>query len=255
MGFPVSPTNGQQATVNGVIYTYVAATGVWSVTTNSGTDISANNITAAAMVTVGTDLEVFGSTNVSGNLYVWDVSAAGSISARANITGDYILGNGALLTGVITSVTNINDGTSNVTVNGTDGDVTVGVDGVGNIAIFTTDGITVTGNIVPAANVTYSLGSESAQWKDLWVSNNTVYINSVPITVVGNTLQVAGQDVLSNDSNIAVDTSGNITAGNLIAGANVIITNGVYYANGAPYSSGGGGGGADDAIVFALALG
>jgi hypothetical protein len=41
----------------------------------------------------------------------------------------------------------------------------------------------------------------------------------------------------------------------LIAGANVIITNGVYYANGAPYSSGSGGGGADDAIVFALALG
>jgi hypothetical protein len=239
MGFPVSPTNGQQATVNGVIYTYVAATGVWSVTTNTGANVSANNITSAATITVGTDLEVFGSANVAGN-----------------ITGDYILGNGALLTGVITSVTNISDGTSNVTVNGTNGDVTVGVDGVGNIAVFTTDGITVTGNIVPAANVTYSLGSESAQWKDLWVSNNTVYINSVPITVVGNTLQVAGQDVLSNDSNVAVDTSGNITAGNLIATANVIITNGVYYANGAPYSSGGGGGGgADDAIVFALALG
>jgi hypothetical protein len=238
MGFPVSPTNGQQATVNGVIYTYVAATGVWSVTTNAGTNVSANNITSTATVTVGTDLEVFGSASVAGN-----------------ITGDYILGNGALLTGVITSVTNINDGTSNVAVNGTNGNVTVGVDGVGNIAIFTTTGITVTGNIVPAANVTYSLGSESAQWKDLWVSNNTVYINSVPITVVGNTLQVAGQDVLSNDSNIAVDTTGNITAGNLIAGANVIITNGVYYANGAPYSSGSGGGGADDAIVFALALG
>jgi hypothetical protein len=239
MGFPVSPTNGQQATVNGVIYTYVAATGVWSVTTNTGANVSANNITSAATITVGTDLEVFGSATVAGN-----------------ITGDYILGNGALLTGVITSVTNISDGTSNVTVDGTDGDVTVGVDGVGNIAVFTTDGITVTGNIVPAANVTYSLGSESAQWKDLWVSNNTVYINSVPITVVGNTLQVAGQDVLSNDSNVAVDTSGNITAGNLIATANVIITNGVYYANGAPYSSGGGGGGgADDAIVFALALG
>lgn len=238
MGFPVSPTNGQQATVNGVIYTYVAATGVWSVTTNTGANVSANNITSAATVTVGTDLEVFGSATVAGN-----------------ITGDYILGNGALLTGVITSVTNINDGTSNVAVNGTDGNVTVGVDGVGNIAVFTTTGITVTGNIVPAANVTYSLGSESAQWKDLWVSNNTVYINSVPITVIGNTLQVAGQDVLSNDSNIAVDTTGNITAGNLIAGANVIITNGVYYANGAPYSSGSGGGGADDAIVFALALG
>ena len=239
MGFPVSPTNGQQATVNGVIYTYVAATGVWSVTTNSGANVSANNVTTTSAITAGTNVYAFG-----------------NITAEGNIAADYVLGNGALLTGVITSVTNINDGTSNVAINGTDGNVTVGVDGVGNIAVFTTAGMTITGNIVPSANVTYSLGSESAQWKDLWVSNNTVYINSVPITVVGNTLQVAGQDVLSNNSNAAVDTSGNVTAGNLIATANVIITNGVYYANGAPYSSGGGGGGgADDAIVFALALG
>ena len=237
MGFPVSPTNGQQATVNGVIYTYVAATGVWSVTTNAGANVSANNVTTTNAITAGTDVYAFG-----------------NITAQGNISADYLLGNGALLTGVITSVTNINDGTSNVTVNGTNGDITVGVDGIGNIAVFTAAGMTVTGNIIPAANVTYSLGSEAAQWKDLWVSNNTVYINSVPITVIGNTLQVAGQDVLSNDSNVAVDTTGNVTAGNLIATANVIITNGVYYANGAPYSSGSGGG-ADDAIVFSIALG
>ncbi len=39
------------------------------------------------------------------------------------------------------------------------------------------------GNILPAANVVYSLGSATRQWKDLWVSNNTIYINSVPLSI------------------------------------------------------------------------
>ena len=39
------------------------------------------------------------------------------------------------------------------------------------------------GNIIPSANVTYSLGDSTHQWKDLWVSNNTIYIGNVPIRV------------------------------------------------------------------------
>ena len=46
------------------------------------------------------------------------------------------------------------------------------------------------GNILPAANVTYSLGDATHQWKDLWVSNNTIYIGNTPIRVDGNTLLV-----------------------------------------------------------------
>jgi hypothetical protein len=46
------------------------------------------------------------------------------------------------------------------------------------------------GNIIPAANVTYSLGSSTNQWKDLWVSNNTIYIGNTPIRVDGGTLLV-----------------------------------------------------------------
>jgi hypothetical protein len=37
---------------------------------------------------------------------------------QATSAGNYILGNGALLTGVITSVANINNGNSNVTISG-----------------------------------------------------------------------------------------------------------------------------------------
>lgn len=56
---------------------------------------------------------------------------------------------------------------------------------VGNASTINTLTVTnlTTGNILPSANVTYSLGSEDYQWKDLWVSNATIYINSVPITL------------------------------------------------------------------------
>jgi hypothetical protein len=55
--------------------------------------------------------------------------------------------------------------------------------------------IAISSNIIPAANVTYSLGSEQFQWRDLWVSNNTIYIGNTPIRVDGSTLLVNGAPV------------------------------------------------------------
>jgi hypothetical protein len=74
------------------------------------------------------------------------------------------------------------------------------------------------GNIVPAANVTYSLGTQQAQWKDLWVSNNTIYIGNTPITVSngsllvgGNVVSGSGGDRLVNDSlELVLDRSGTL---------------------------------------------
>jgi hypothetical protein len=56
----------------------------------------------------------------------------------------------------------------------------------------------VSSNILPAANVTYSLGSETHQWRDLWVSNNTIYIGNTPIRVSGDTLLVNDVSITSN---------------------------------------------------------
>ena len=39
------------------------------------------------------------------------------------------------------------------------------------------------GNIIPSANVTYSLGDINHQWKSLYVSNKTIYINGVPLKI------------------------------------------------------------------------
>jgi hypothetical protein len=55
----------------------------------------------------------------------------------------------------------------------------------------------VSGNIIPAANVTYSLGNQQFQWSELWVSNNTIYIGNTPIRVQNGQLLVNNAPVSS----------------------------------------------------------
>ena len=83
-----------------------------------------------------------------------NISVSGIVSATGNITGDYILGNGSQLSGIITSVANINSGTSNVTVVSSGGNVTVGVGGTGNVAVFATTGVYVPGVVSATGNIT-----------------------------------------------------------------------------------------------------
>ena len=58
------------------------------------------------------------------------------------------------MTGVITSATSINSGTSNVSVISSGGPVTIGVGGTSNVAVFANTGLTVTGVINSTGNVT-----------------------------------------------------------------------------------------------------
>jgi len=82
------------------------------------------------------------------------VFVSGVVSATGNVTGNYILGNGALLTGVITSSANINNGTSNVTVVSSGGNVTVGIGGTSNVAVFNSAGANITGTLGVSGNIT-----------------------------------------------------------------------------------------------------
>jgi len=99
---------------------------------------------------------------------------------------------------------------------------------IGNLILGSTNGVvktfignTAQANVVtlvnsagfmPGANVTYSLGSSSRQWKDLWVSNSTIYIGGSPLTVTANgVLTVNGNPVLTSNTNSTVSTTGNIT--------------------------------------------
>lgn len=68
-------------------------------------------------------------------------------------------------------------------------------------SLIVADGVNlnVTGNLLPSANVTYSLGSASYQWKDLWVSGNTIYLGGAAITVATGQLSINGNTVGAAD--------------------------------------------------------
>jgi hypothetical protein len=93
----------------------------------------------------------------TGNVAVFATTGeyvTGVVSATGNVTGNYILGNGAFLSGVITSVANINNGTSNVTVVSSGGNITASVGGVSNVVVWATTGEYVTGLLSVSGNIT-----------------------------------------------------------------------------------------------------
>jgi len=52
--------------------------------------------------------------------------------------------------------------------------------GDSNVNVYLTE---FDGNIVPSANLIYSLGNITHQWKDLFVGNSTIYVGGVPVSV------------------------------------------------------------------------
>ena len=59
-----------------------------------------------------------------------------------------------------------------------------------------TSDLTVGGDILPNINLGGNLGSPTRQWKSLYVSTNTIYINNIPLTLdSSNNLTVNGTPV------------------------------------------------------------
>lgn len=111
--------------------------------------------------------------------------------------------------------------------------------GTSNANVNLTD---IQSNVLPSVTNTYNLGSPSQQWKSLYVSGNALYINNVPVAVVGNNLQFNGSNVLTANTPL---TFSNLTVTNNLSVANnatvgSIYTDNYYYANGVPLGQGGG---------------
>jgi len=98
---------------------------------------------------------------------------------------------------------------------------------------FSGEGIfLVPGDIIPVANGSRSLGNVTNQWNDLYVSNNTIYLGNVPLAVTSaNGLTIGGQTVLSNGSNAAITTTGNITANYFIGNGSQLTGLPAAYSN------------------------
>jgi len=129
-----------------------------------------------------------------------NIAVSGIVSATGNVTGNYILGNGSQLSGIIASVSNINLGTSNVTVVSSGGNVSVGVGGTDNVAVFATSGVYVTGVVSATGNITGG--------------------NLSGTNIVGAITTAAQTNITSVGTLGSLSVTGNVAAGN-VSGTNL----------------------------------
>ena len=136
------------------------------------------------------------------------------------------------------NTSNIANGTSNVNVSSSGGNVTTSVNGNANILVVTGTGANINGyanisgnlsagnlsignmssNLIPNANVTYNIGNASYRWKDLYLSESTIYL--------GPTATLSAGAMTNGNSNVAIpDANGNINM-SVAGNANVVIFTG-----------------------------
>jgi hypothetical protein len=177
-----------------------------------------------------------------------NIETEGELIAVGNISGNYVLGNGALLTGVITSVANINSGTSNVSILTPNGNIIAGVNGTANVLVITSTGATVTGTLNSTGNAT--VGNISATningtlttvaqpnitsvgtLGSLSVSGNVSAGNVTGTLVTGTLTTVAQPNITSVGTLTSLTVTGNITGGNLSVTTGAVSLGSIVNAN------------------------
>lgn len=83
-----------------------------------------------------------------GNVRGGNIRSDGYVSAVGNVEGSYFIGNGSLLTGInISSGNSISNGSSDVSIPDTDGNVNITIGSTPNLAVFSSGGLSVNGQI------------------------------------------------------------------------------------------------------------
>jgi len=204
----------------------------------SGNLISLSNISATGNVISG-NLNAAG-LSLSSNV-VSALNSTSNITTTANIAGGYFLGNGSLLTGI--DATSIQNGTSNVRVVSSGGNVAIGVGGTSNVAVYATTGEYVTGLISATGNIT----GDNLNAAGLSLSSNVISaLNST--SNITTTANIAGSYILGNGSLLTGIDATSIQNGNsnvrvVSSGGNVAIgvggtSNVVVYATTGEYVTG-----------------
>jgi hypothetical protein len=158
MSFPTSPTNGQQASINGITYTYSSALTAWTVSTSVSNS--------------------FVSISVAGNVNSGNLLATGTVSVTGNVQG-----------------ANVNGTTVSATGNVIGGNVTT--TGLTKTDTFSVTG-NVIGNLLPSANITYDLGSSTQRWRDLWLSGTTIQLGAASISASGDSVSLGAGNISGN---------------------------------------------------------
>jgi hypothetical protein len=159
MTFPASPINGATTTVNGISYTYNSSINSWKRSIIGIGDVQANLGNATTNITTlfsNTATQAASINSIDANVGSFQTYANTKIGTNTN---------GNL---VVVATTPSTDATTGALV--VRGGAGIGGD------------MHIAGNIVPAANVTYDLGSSTTWFRDLWLSAGTIHIGGAKIT-------------------------------------------------------------------------
>jgi cytoskeletal protein CcmA (bactofilin family) len=146
------------------------------------------NINAYANINVDQNIVAQGNLSVTG----W-----ANITSNANVAGEFgVIGN-ANITGNINGSNNLTiTGIANITGN-INASNSINVTNIANVSQLKvrTD---VDSNLIPSANATYNLGSDTKRWKDLWLDGSTIYLGNTQISSVNGNLVTAFANITSN---------------------------------------------------------
>jgi len=217
----------------------VSATGTITGSSHLGAVVSVTaNVTGGNILTAGVmsstgnaihgNILTAGVLSATANITGGNVLTAGLISATANVSGNYFIGNGSQLTGLsaAVSVSQIQNGTSNVRIAATDGNVTIGVSGTSNVAVFDTTTIYInSANVVSLAhsgtNAVGNIGSSAQYFNQTFTDR----VNATTVSASGN---VTGGNILTGG---LVSVTGTITGGAITGSSLTVSTGNVSVGN------------------------
>jgi hypothetical protein len=188
INFPNSPSNGTTHTVSGTTWTYNSTKTAWDITSTSSTAIGIDDLT---------DVDITTAAPTDGQVLVWNTS------------------NTEFEPGTITSYST-SDFNTDLATKDTD-DVSEG-----STNFYYTDARVqtklgaISGNVIPATNVAYDLGSAAYAFKDLYLSGSTISLGSLQLSDNSGSLSVTAS---GSTEDFATQTYVNTQVSNLVDSA------------------------------------
>jgi hypothetical protein len=173
---------------------------------SAGGNVIAGNVTATGNTTAA-NLFTAGVVSAAGNVRGGNVSTTGAISATGNVSGNFFIGNGSQLVGIVSSYSNANVATYLASGN--------------SLSISITGSVSAQGNISGA----FHIGN------GFFLTGITSYSNAAVALFMGsgNAMTISTTGTITTTANV---TGGNINTGGLISAAGNIYTGGKLYATG-----------------------
>ena len=206
-----SPTGNVVVSAN--IACVQVRTSTLSVGIGSNGNLSANYTSSGQLLYVDLPTNIQTTGNIQANGFI---ASNSNISASGNIAGGNLSTGGSLSVTGSANIGGNSDVSGNLVVGGSIvGNVTGSASTAGTVttnaqpnitSVGTLTGLSISGNIIPTANVTYDLGNTTNAFRDLYLSGTTIYIGNSTIT--------------ANASGVTISTPGGSTVPLKAGGAN-----------------------------------